>query len=89
MDINKIRVFQINKLNKPQCKLKGTKANPNIVEVKIIKSSKKDELTGDVTIEFTMEDSPATKLMGSSGYLQWVGVENAAQGCGIAKILTR
>ena len=69
--------------------MKGTSENPNTIEIKIRKSAEKDELTGEATIEYTMEASPATKLIGLGGYLKWVGVDEPVQNCGISKILTR
>ena len=87
MKDNEVRVFHIDKTKKQHCKLKGTNENLAIIEIKVLKSKVTSDI--DVTTEWTMVGSPATKLIGSNGYLQWVGVKSANQHCGIAKILTR
>ena len=87
MKDNEIRVFYIDRTKKEHCKLKGTNENPTIIEIKILKSKVSNDL--EVNTEWTMVGSPTTKLIGSNGYLQWVGVKKANQNCGIAKILTR
>ena len=84
MDLDETRTFRIDLSKKPSCNLEGFPTKNKFVEIRIHKKE-----GNDANIEFSMENSPDTNLVGSGGHLEYVEVEKKHQKCGISKILIR
>ena len=84
MDLDETRTFYIDLSKKPSCNLEGFPIKNKFGEIRIHKKK-----GSDANIEFSMENSPDTNLVGSGGHLEYVEVEKNHQKCGISKILMR